>query len=106
MALQTTKHKLPKKCKGKGKVPTFRTQHLATVGTRTVISGAATEWRLRLCKLTRRCLELEARIKKSMQVALILGHANFALAKTLTAQIMVTGAQLVPDWDHRGYPIH
>ncbi len=41
-----------------------------------------------------------------MQVALILGHSNFALAKTLTAQIMTTGAQLVPDWDHQGYPIH
>ena len=41
-----------------------------------------------------------------MQVALILGHAQFALAKALTAQIMTSGAQLVPDWDHREYPIH
>jgi hypothetical protein len=105
LALQTKNQQLPKKCKGKGKVPTFRTQPLAAVGTRRIESGAATEWRLRLCKLTRRCLELEARIKQSLQVALILGHANFALAKALTAQIMISGSELVPDWDHRGYPI-
>ena len=106
LALQTKKQQLPAKCKGKGKAPTFRTQPLAAVGTRLVESGAATEWRLRLCKLTRRCLELEARIKRSMQVALILGHAQFALAKALTAQIMTSGAQLIPDWEHREYPIH
>ncbi len=74
------------------------------MGTRRVVSGAATEWRLRLCKLTRRCLELEARIKKSMQVALILGHANSALAEALTDQVMTTGAQLGPDRGHPGYP--
>ena len=106
LALQTKRQQLPAKCKGKGKVPTFRTQPLAAVGTRLVESGAATEWRLRLCKLTRRCLELEARLKRSMQVALILGQAQFALAKSLTAQIMTSGAQLIPDWEHREYPIH
>ncbi len=53
LALQTNNQQLPRKWKGKGKVPTFRTQPLAAVGTRRVESGAATEWRLILCKLTR-----------------------------------------------------
>ena len=41
-----------------------------------------------------------------MVVALILLHANVARAITVTAQLMDTGARLIPDWDHRGYPIH
>ncbi len=54
LALQLKSAKLPRKCQGKGKVPTFKTQTLAALGTRLVETGAATEWSLRLCKLIRK----------------------------------------------------
>ncbi len=103
--MQTEKHRLPTKCKGRGNTPSFKTQPLAARGTYRVEAGAATEWRLIPGKLIRRSLELEARVKRSDHVAIAPGDNDFALARTLHAQTITTGRDLALGWEANLLPL-
>ena len=89
LTLQLNYAKLPSKCKGKGKAPTFRTQTLAERDS--IDAGAATEWRHRLSRLVRKCLELEARVKSALHTPFEGGTHKFALATKLHTDIVYSG---------------
>jgi hypothetical protein len=99
LGLQLKDAKLPNKCKGKGKVPTFKTQSLAAQGTRLIEAGAATQWSLRLGKLIRKCLELESRLKRNFYAPIEPGTESFALTKALQVDIVYSGRNIVTGWD-------